>query len=462
MLREAMQSAVQDIASVAVAASTVQLVDEMLATEAELVLIDAAAAPSKLDEFLRQVHSQFPAAQVLLAGTGSVQSRMAALIGDGTVFRFIHKPVSAQRLKLFVDSALRERQVRQEAIAPVPVSRDEPMRTSVVSGLARRGWQIPASIGAGVLVCAACIAVWYAHSSTMSAQALKAARPMASATPKPVVGLSAAEQEAIDRLVAERFERLQQSGVTQASGEKSVPLTATQKREGSASKVVEIREVLAMAKDRIASGALVEPAEDNARSYVSVASRLAPEDPEVRAVRVALGEALVAAFRSALSAGDTAAAAQWLQACRTHPVRSATLEQLTADLQAQSIHDAASSSPVQALTPAAASIAPRVADAATGSDSNGGIVPENTLRRVQFEAPTYPPAALQRHETGTVDMEFTVTPEGGVTGIKVIRASSGMFETASVFALSHCRYEPVQRDGVPVRQRARIRMRFVL
>ena len=97
-----------------------------------------------------------------------------------------------------------------------------------------------------------------------------------------------------------------------------------------------------LAQKRLASGVLLEPADDSARTYIQSAVSLAPEDAEVRAVALALGEALIARFRTALAASDADAAARWLQACRDYHVNDATLEQLGTQLaglqRAQSSH----------------------------------------------------------------------------------------------------------------------------
>jgi len=85
------------------------------------------------------------------------------------------------------------------------------------------------------------------------------------------------------------------------------------------------------------------------------------------------------------------------------------------------------------------------------------------LHRISFQAPKYPPEALLRSQTGAVEMEFTVKPDGSVADIKIVSSDPvGVFERASMTALAHNRYEPVVRNGVPVAQRARIRMRFAI
>ena len=89
---------------------------------------------------------------------------------------------------------------------------------------------------------------------------------------------------------------------------------------------------LQLARERLASSALLDPADDSARAYLDLARALAPDDAEVRATAIALGTALIAQFRHALSAGDAAAAQRWLQACNDFKINPATLGALAAQL----------------------------------------------------------------------------------------------------------------------------------
>ena len=93
--------------------------------------------------------------------------------------------------------------------------------------------------------------------------------------------------------------------------------------------------------------------------------------------------------------------------------------------------------------------------------ANPDVVPEASLQRKHFVQPVYPQDALAKNISGTVEVEFTITPEGKVTDIQVLSAEpQGVFEQATINALSQSRYQPVQRDGVAVAQRTRLRMRF--
>ena len=60
-------------------------------------------------------------------------------------------------------------------------------------------------------------------------------------------------------------------------------------------------------------------------------------------------------------------------------------------------------------------------------------------------------------------MDFTVAADGSVRDVTVRAASPvGVFEQAAIKSVSQWRYVPVKRNGRPVDQRARLRMRFAV
>jgi TonB family protein len=87
--------------------STEALAEELLAGTPAIALIDSAALSRPLDQLVDQLAAQFPDQRLIVAGHGLEQSLLATRIAQGQVFRFVHKPASAQRLKLFVDAANR-------------------------------------------------------------------------------------------------------------------------------------------------------------------------------------------------------------------------------------------------------------------------------------------------------------------------------------------------------------------
>jgi TonB family protein len=508
VLLEAIETATLDLATVTVSPSADRFVDQLVATTAELALIDAAAAPPSLGEFLDSLHSQFPQLQLLLVGPGNVQHQVTTQITDGTVFRFVHKPASAQRLKLFVDAALRERQTRiiqklpAEPVSPGGTAAPDQERAAGLPG----GWLI-ASLGAAILIAGAGSVVWYFSRSNRAVGPIHAtAKTVPSPPPSPSLSAAPAlrapaaevvptspraaneattlaaqreaEQEAIDRAAAERSERSERERLAAESETRQLALAEQTRRAAEEARAQQIRQIVQLAQTRIASGALIEPANDSARSYVGTAMELAPDDQQVRAVSLALNEALLSAFHTAMAAGDTSAAERWLQACRADQIGAATLDEMRMQIDGyegarlaqlavgKALANAASaedSVPSMTALPTAstpATVRQGSANAVTGSDQ---VVQESSLRRISFNTPKYPPEALMRGDTGTVEMDFTVTVQGTVTDIKVTASDpSGVFEHAAMSALARNRYEPVERDGIAVAQRVHIRMRFAL
>jgi protein TonB len=498
VLLEAMAAATPDQGSVIASPSADRFIDQLVATGSDLALIDAAAAPAELAEFLTTLHRQFPQLQLLLAGPGNVQHQITEQLGDGTVFRFVHKPASAQRLKLFVDAALRERETRHrdrktritEQILSTPFTAEAASGPASTGG---RPWWLMAAVGTLVLIVAAGAVIWYSPRSEhtppgaraptasepaapMPAQTRTSAPPVAQRTPGPA--LTQAEQDAVDRAAAQRSERSERERLTEENEARQAALAQQAQRSANDARAAQIQQLVQQARDRISRGALVEPAEDCARTYVSAATELAPDVPEVRAVSLALGEALVGSFRKALSAGDPAAAQRWLEASRLYQVSPAAIDEMAVQLESFKSAKVAQTVATEALTnapsgdepasaPVAANVQPSAPASAAASTAltppQAQIMQESSLHRIAFNAPKYPTQALERQQTGTVDLDFTLTPEGTVTDIKVTASSPrGVFEHTSIEALSHNRYEPVLRNGLPVSQRAHIRMRFAL
>jgi TonB family protein len=555
MLLQALTQAAAGEATVVTSPSADRFADQLVANGAPVALIDAAVAPAPLDDFLATVHRQFPQLLLLLSGPAVLQTQFAAQLADGTVFRFAHKPASAQRLKLFIDAALLRRQaliaqatsIPGAADAAHPASATHPRRTE--RGSARR-WLRPALLVLALVAVAAVGVMLWLRLPAWTAS-LGKAPTAASVRPTPADAVdhdaasqaakaaqaaqaAEAEREAIDRAAADRAER---DRILSDSEAREAALAEQLRRTTSAARSEQARVYVQLAHKRLTAGALLEPADDSARSYVQSAVALAPDDPEVRAVAGALGEALIAKLRAAVNAGDQDAAGRWLQACRDYKLSDAELEPLVTQLgslqHAQSSQletqgaqrsfsahlsagallepaddsalgdyrrlrtldpgNAALSTMLHGLRSAvAADVQARIARndlsgaqqslhtavdagldgdelaAATSAlqkaqDANAApaYVPESQLKREHFVTPNFPDDALARGQTGSVELEFTVTPTGGVADIKVIAADPpGVFEQAAIHALSQCRYRPVEVGGKPVAQRARLKLRF--
>ncbi len=78
---------------------------------AGVAILDSAALSVPSAELTRLLRAQFPELVLIVAGGPQDQAALSAQIAQGTVYRFLHKPVSAQRVKLFVDAAWRRHDV---------------------------------------------------------------------------------------------------------------------------------------------------------------------------------------------------------------------------------------------------------------------------------------------------------------------------------------------------------------
>lgn len=133
-----------------------------------VLLIDSAVtAPDTADVVVR-LRRQLPALCVLVTGRRDDEAQVAALISSGDVYRFLHKPLSVERARNFIDAAVRRQQTQTEA-APDPRpatagAEPSPRRERARSNPAAApgGWMRPLPIAGAVLLCLG--AAWYATS----------------------------------------------------------------------------------------------------------------------------------------------------------------------------------------------------------------------------------------------------------------------------------------------------------
>src|SRR5579864_7983770 len=74
---------------------------------AGVAVLDADAVQTPIAELVERLKAQFPDLVLVVVGDALVLGTLLKLISNGTVFRFLHKPISEQRLMQFVNSAWR-------------------------------------------------------------------------------------------------------------------------------------------------------------------------------------------------------------------------------------------------------------------------------------------------------------------------------------------------------------------
>jgi len=101
--------------------------------------------------------------------------------------------------------------------------------------------------------------------------------------------------------------------------------------------------------------------------------------------------------------------------------------------------------------PATAAAAP-----AAGGETRGAEVVKTT-------APDYPPDAVRKHQEGWVEVEFTVMPDGSVSGATVVNANPArVFNSSAIRAVERWTFKPRTENGTPASEKMRRRIEFKL
>src|SRR6202166_2309195 len=99
--------------------------DLLVAGEVGILVLDVNALSEIASVFIGQIKRQFPDLVVVVAGNRDAETSLAALISAGSVYRFIHKPMSPGRAKLFADAAVKKyEEQRRRAAASPPIQRN--------------------------------------------------------------------------------------------------------------------------------------------------------------------------------------------------------------------------------------------------------------------------------------------------------------------------------------------------
>jgi TonB family protein len=94
--------------------------DLLVAGEVGIVVLDAQALHEAARVFVEQIKRQFPDLVVVAAGLRDDEIALAGLISAGLVYRFIHKPMSPARAKLFADAAIKKYEDQRRRAAETP------------------------------------------------------------------------------------------------------------------------------------------------------------------------------------------------------------------------------------------------------------------------------------------------------------------------------------------------------
>ncbi len=152
--------------------------DLLVAGEVGILVLDVQALNETATVFIGQIKRQFPDLVVVVAGNRDAETAIAALISDGIVYRFIHKPMSPGRAKLFADAAVKKYDEHRRRVAQTPLVKRE--------ARPRGAWLIGTTLG---ILGAITLATWTVHRNSQE----EAGAPRAVPTPSPAAASDAPE-----------------------------------------------------------------------------------------------------------------------------------------------------------------------------------------------------------------------------------------------------------------------------
>jgi hypothetical protein len=129
--------------------SPAQVSDLLIAGDVGILVIDVEALLEPPAQFITEVKRQFPDLVIVVAGPPVLPLGLAGLISAGTVFRFLHKPVSPSRARLFAEAAVWRYGRVDRRGSDAPGSAARPLRR----------WALIAMGGAGLVLAIAAV-VW--------------------------------------------------------------------------------------------------------------------------------------------------------------------------------------------------------------------------------------------------------------------------------------------------------------
>jgi TonB family protein len=405
------------------------LANHLLNDHAGVAVLDTDFVTTPINQLCDRLKSQFPDLVLVVAGRHEDQGMLTAQITRGTVYRFLHKPVSEQRVRLFVTAAWRRHGVEHAEVLEATATnlrkpvwntpKAPPKNLMWIGGAAALVLVIGAIFvfsGSGekkgdvVTVDAPTVTTPRGTVDTELEDLLKRAddamRRGALVTPP---GDNAAElyrlvirrnstdprgQAGLDRVLdrvltaaeqallqdkiddAARFvesarsinpdhvrvafltaqigkerERalLTQARMAAARGnvDQAIAVLDRASNAGTSANIVaearndiaqrnidnRVNDFLRRASDRLRAGAVIEPAQNNARFFIESARALAPNQNDVRAAQRQLNDRLVSQARSAITAGNAEEAEKWISAAGDSGVSQSDITALTRDVQ---------------------------------------------------------------------------------------------------------------------------------
>jgi TonB family protein len=164
-----LRSVVDPATDVILVTSEAELTPHLNSRRVSVALLDSMFIEGDLAGLAERLRDTWNDLVLVVVGTAEEQSKVASQITSGVVYRFLHRPVSAPRVRLFVEAALRRHEVENdertlEQVRP-DFSRLEAARSDAPRGPSSAALRIAI---AGLALAAATIGGWYLFSGGQS------------------------------------------------------------------------------------------------------------------------------------------------------------------------------------------------------------------------------------------------------------------------------------------------------
>lgn len=197
-----------------------------------------------------------------------------------------------------------------------------------------------------------------------------------------------------------------------------------------------------LVNERLSQGKVLDPAADSAKYYLAQLEQAAPAQASTQGARQAFTARALEEAKSAATRQDYSGSQRWLR-----EAHEAGADQASINAVNDAIHSAQSGG----------------RGPAPSGKQDSELAVTTALQRTFYVPPEYPAAAQKDALSGWVDVQFTVKTDGSVTDVAVVEAQPrGVFEQPAMAAVRRWRYQPALRDGQPINQHARVRVRFAL
>jgi len=274
--------------------------DLLVAGEVGILVLDVQTLNEAATVFVGQIKRQFPDLVVVVAGNRDAEISLAGLISAGIVYRFIHKPMSPGRAKLFADAAVKKYDEHRRRAAAPPLGR---------SPRIPRGALLGGTLGVlGVIV----VAAWAIHRNTANdaapeiAAGASGAAGASSAAGVPAAAGAAHSSAVGTQLLTRAAAALAANRLTGPAGDNALELYLQAQAQNPAGETA--RAGLAEVRERLlarAENALLEERLDEASAAIETARKSGVEHG-----RIAFLSAQLAKSRDQVKAAQAAAQAR--------------------------------------------------------------------------------------------------------------------------------------------------------